>query len=154
MTRLGDPRTQLLGGGPETRDELEQVARRRGIRLLLAFGSQVTGRTHSASDLDLAVLVDPPERRDWLDLLGDLQGLFPRREVDLAWLHRADPLFAWQIFRHAALLFGDAAEFARYRAYAWRRFVEYAPFFALEAAAVRRRLAGYRDGDRSAPDHA
>jgi predicted nucleotidyltransferase len=138
----------MVEATPATRGRLEQVARRRGIRLLLAFGSGVTGRTHAASDLDLAVLVEPAERSDWLELMGELQGIFPDREVDLAWLHRADPLFAWQIFRHAQLLFGDASEFARYRGYAWRRFVEYAPFFKLEAEAVRRRLAGFRRGTR------
>lgn len=127
---------------------LEQVAERRGIRLLLAFGSAVTGRAHPASDLDLAVLVTPPERGDWLDLMSELQRIFPDRQVDLAWLHRADPLFAWQVYRHARLLYGDADEFARRRAYAWRRFVDYAPFFALEAEAVRRRLAPFRDGGR------
>lgn len=142
------PLPEGLTARPETREKLEEVARLRGIRMLVAFGSQVTGRTHPASDLDLAVLVEPPERDDWLSLMGDLQTVFRSREVDLVWLHRADPLLAWQIFRQAQLLFGDAGEFARYRAYAWRRFVEYAPFFALEAEAVRRRLARFRDGNQ------
>jgi predicted nucleotidyltransferase len=147
MTPVGKPKTVSPQAGSDSGERLEQVAQRHGVRLLLAFGSQATGRTHSASDLDLAVLVDPAERSDWLDLMADLQEVFPGREVDLAWLNRADPLFAWRIFAHAELLFGDPADFAARKAYAWRRYVEYAPFLALERTAVRRRLAEYRDAD-------
>ena len=124
--------------GPETSVELVQVARRHSIRLLVAFGSQVTGRTHSASDLDLAVLLDTPRRDDPLRLMADLQPVFPQYEVDVVWLHRADQLIAWYALREARLLFGASPDLARYQAYAWRRFVEYAPFFELEAQAVRR----------------
>lgn len=133
---------------PETREKLEELTRRRGMRLLLAFGSQVTGLTHPASDLDLAVLLDAPEATNWLDLMADLQAVFPERTVDVVWLQRADPLIAWQALRRPRLLAGDPGELARYQAYAWRRFVEYAPFFTLEADAVRRSIARWRDGDR------
>ncbi len=130
--------------GPETSAELAQVARRHGIRLLVAFGSQVTGRTHGASDLDLAVLLDTPHGDDPLRLMADLQAVFPQCEVDVVWLHRADPLIAWYSLREPRLLFGGPRDLARYQAYAWRRFVEYAPFFELEAQAVRRGIRRLR----------
>ncbi len=69
---------------PEARAALEHVARRRGIRLLLAFGSQVTGRTHPASDRDLAVLVDPAERGDWPDLSSVWRGWMARHSSPTA----------------------------------------------------------------------
>lgn len=138
--------------GPElgliTREKLADVVRRHGIRLAVAFGSAVSGRTHPASDLDLAVLLDAPDESDWLGLLGDLQTVFPGREVDLLGLHRADPLIRWHALRQPKLLWGDPAELSRQRVYAWRRFIEYAPFFAREAEAVRRSIARWRDGDR------
>ncbi len=133
-----------LDVGPETSAELAQVARRHCLRLLVAFGSQVTGRTHSASDLDLAVLLDTPQRDDPLRLMADLQSVFPQYEVDVVWLHRADPLIAWYALRESRLLFGGPRDLACYQAYAWRRFVEYAPFFELEAQAVRRGIARLR----------
>lgn len=142
------PRAGSPALSPETRAQLADVVRRHGIRLLVAFGSGVSGRTHPASDLDLAVLLDEPEASDWLRLIADLQAVFPEREVDLLWLHRADPLIGWHALRQPQLLAGDPGDLARYQTYAWRRFVEYTPFFALEADAVRRSLAHWRDGDR------
>ncbi len=73
-----------------------------------------------------------------MDLWGDLQSLFPTHEVDIVWIHRADPLLLYHVFRNAQLLFGERETFLRYEVYAWRRFVEYERFFALEAEAVRK----------------
>jgi len=137
----GTTPTAGLEIGPMDQEKLAQVARRHGVRLLVAFGSQITGRTHAHSDLDLAVLQDTAQRPDRLRLLADLQALFPRCEVDVVWLDRADPLIAWYALRQPRLLIGDPRDLARHQAYAWRRFVEYEPFFALEADAVRRRIA-------------
>ena len=135
------PPTVTLNLSPETAAHLDAVARRHGIRLLVAFGSRVSGRPHAASDLDLAVLLDTPGQDDPLGLLSDLQAVFPDCDVDVLWLHRADPLIGWHALRAPRLLYGDPADLARRQAYAWRRMVEYQPFFALEAEAVRRGIA-------------
>ncbi len=135
--------TERLDTGPRTQEKLAELARRHGIRLLVAFGSQVTGPTHAASDLDLAVLLVNPERDDPLRLMADLQAVFPQWEVDVVWLHRADPLIAWHALRESRLLSGSAGDLAAHQAYAWRRFVEYQPFFELEANAVRRGIARF-----------
>lgn len=39
-------------------DRLAVVCRTHGVRLLLQFGSTVSGREHAASDVDLAVLLE------------------------------------------------------------------------------------------------
>ncbi|HEX9728954.1 MAG TPA: nucleotidyltransferase domain-containing protein [Gemmatimonadales bacterium] len=135
------PPAVTLALSPEAAARLDAIARRHGIRLLLAFGSRVSGRPHPASDLDLAVLLDVPGRDDPLGLLADLQAVFPACAVDVLWLHRADPLIGWHALRAPRLLYGNAADLARRQAYAWRRLVEYEPFFALEAEAVRRGIA-------------
>jgi predicted nucleotidyltransferase len=135
------PPTVTLDLSPEAAAQLDAVARRHGIRLLVAFGSRVSGRPHPASDLDLAVLLDVPGRDDPLGLLADLQAVFPTCAVDVLWLHRADPLIGWHALRAPRLLYGNPADLARRQAYAWRRMVEYEPFFALEAEAVRRGIA-------------
>ena len=131
----------------EAMETLRRAARSHGIRLLVAFGSQVTGRTHAASDVDLAVVLDNPKAGDPLRLIADLQAAFPH-QVDVLWLDRADPLVRWAALKQPRLLLGDARELARAQVYAWRRFVEYRPFFELEAAAVRRAIARLRDGHR------
>ena len=40
--------------------DLGQIAQRHGIRLLLLFGSTVSGQVHERSDVDLGVVVDQP----------------------------------------------------------------------------------------------
>ena len=66
--------------------QVEPLALKHGIQLLLQFGSSVTGRTHPRSDLDLAVLVKqmPPSFSAQADLRCDLQALAPDCEVDVA----------------------------------------------------------------------
>lgn len=75
--------------------DLDRLARTYGIRLLLQFGSTVTGAVHPGSDIDVAVLLErPPLTLDErAKLLHELQRLFPERDVDLAVLNHADPLF-------------------------------------------------------------
>jgi predicted nucleotidyltransferase len=79
--------------------EIAPIAKRHGIILLLRFGSSVTGMLHERSDVDLAVLLErvPCTLEAHSELLQDLQQLFPEREVDLALLNRADPLFLRKI---------------------------------------------------------
>jgi predicted nucleotidyltransferase len=137
------PPTVTLDLSPEAAARLDAVAQRHGIRLLVAFGSRVSGRPHAGSDLDLAVLLDAPEQDDFLGLLADLQAVFPECEVDVLRLHRADPLIGWHALRAPLLLYGNPADLARRQLYAWRRMVEYQPFFALEADAVRRGIARF-----------
>ncbi|MDQ7844599.1 MAG: nucleotidyltransferase domain-containing protein [Armatimonadota bacterium] len=128
----------------ETDRALAEVARRHDVRLVIAFGSRAKGKVHPGSDLDLAVLVDRPADHREEDLGADLQALFPDRIVDVVWLHRADPLLAWEITRAGRLLYGERSEWTRYAIYAWRRFVDYMRFFDLEADAVERGVARLR----------
>jgi predicted nucleotidyltransferase len=59
--------------------DLERIARTYGIRLLLQFGSTVSGVVHPRSDVDLAMLVGraPLSLEAHSGLLHELQRLFP-----------------------------------------------------------------------------
>ena len=84
---------------------VDEVAQRHGIRLLLQFGSTVTGRARADSDLDLAVLLErsPETLQEHAALINDLQGLAPDRTVDVAILNRADPLLLKQVTTQCTL---------------------------------------------------
>lgn len=72
------------------------MAQRYRLRLILAFGSAVTGRTHAGSDLDVAVLPEPGvdlSLQDLARLTADLADVFATADVDLALVSRADPLY-------------------------------------------------------------
>ena len=122
---------------------LGDLAQRFRIRMILQFGSTVTGTTHARSDLDLAVKLDTPNvsLQTILEIQEALQTQFPGREVDLAILNRADPLFLKKIVESCRVLFGMPQDLARLRLYAFKAYQDFRPYLELERQSVVRRLA-------------
>lgn len=122
-----------------SREELASLAQSYGIRLLLLFGSSVSGYTHPESDIDLALLLENPH----LDLAAqsalqyDLQRLFPEQEVHLAIINHADPLFLKKITEQCRLLYGNPSEFYSLKMYAFRRYQDHRRFLELERRYVK-----------------
>ena len=123
-------------------DRLAAVCRTHGARLLLQFGSTVSGLVHAASDLDLAVLLErrPQSPDAHLDLVGDLQALVPDREVDVALINGADPLFLKKITENCRLLYGSPRALHELNIYAFKRYQDHRRFLAMEAAYVKGRI--------------
>lgn len=120
---------------------LEDVARRHGVRLIVRFGSTVTGRTHQASDVDLGVLLEqaPESFADAADLVTDLQAVFPGQPLDVAVLNHADPLFLKQVTDHCELVYGSASRLDALKLQAFKRYVDYGRYLTMERAYVDRR---------------
>jgi predicted nucleotidyltransferase len=121
---------------------LDEIARRHGIRLLLQFGSTVTGRARPESDLDLAVLLErtPASLQEHAALVDDLQRLVPDRTVDVAILNRADPLFLKQVTTPCTLLYGALRTLHEFKMYAFRRYQDHRRFLDLEQQYVTKAL--------------
>jgi predicted nucleotidyltransferase len=115
-------------------DNLNGIAEKHGILLALRFGSSATGKTHARSDVDIAVLLDRSQIsfREHLGLLHDVQQLFSGREVDLAILNHADPLFLKKITDHCEILYGPLERLQRLRIYAFKRFQDHRKYFEME----------------------
>ena len=64
-----------------------------------------------------------------------------RREVDLAVLNHADPLFLKKVTEQCQLLAGSLARLQRLQVYAFKRYQDHRPFLALERDYVRRHAA-------------
>jgi predicted nucleotidyltransferase len=123
-------------------ERIAPVARKHGIILLLQFGSSVSGTLHERSDVDLAVLLErvPRSLQAHAELLEDLQQLFPDREVDLALLNRADPLFLRKISEGCCLLHGSPRELQRFKIYAFKRYQDHRRYLEMERRYVERSL--------------
>ena len=118
------------------------MARRHGARLLVQFGSTVSGQTHAASDVDVAVFFEgDPTYTRLGGLLADLEPIFPGRVVDLGLLNRADPLFLKKVLENARLLAGSPRDLAQLRLYAFRRYQDHRRFLRLEDRHLDRFLA-------------
>jgi predicted nucleotidyltransferase len=132
-------------------ESLERIAERHGIRLLLQFGSTVTGHVHPNSDTDLAVLLErlPTSFGEYGRLTSDLQEAFQEafhgREVDVSVVNHADPLFLKKILESCRLLHGDPRDLQRLRIYGFKRYQDHRRFLDLERRyvrdAVRRRVS-------------
>lgn len=127
-----------------TSAEIAPIAEKHGIILLLLFGSSVTGTLHERSDVDLAVLLErvPASLEAHAGLLRDLQLLFPDREVDLALLNRADPLFLRKITEACRLLYGSPGALQRLKIYAFKRYQDHRKYLEMERRYVERSLHG------------
>jgi predicted nucleotidyltransferase len=123
--------------------DLDQIAQRHGIRLLLQFGSTVNGQVHERSDVDIGVLLERSSLalREYGNLDHDLHALFPGRKLDLAILNRADPLFLKQVMENCRLLHGAPAEFRRLELYAFKRYQDHRRYLDLERRFVARAIA-------------
>lgn len=121
---------------------LDDVARRHGILLLLQFGSTLTSHARPDSDLDLAVLLDhvPRTLDEHAELVADLQALAADREVDVALINRADPLFLKKITERCELLYGSPRRLYELKMYAFKRYQDHRKYLALERGYVTRML--------------
>lgn len=126
---------------------LERLRKTYAVRFVIVFGSAVTDRVHTGSDLDIAVFFAPQasageERFPYpsLDLMGDLQELFPEQEVDLVVLNGADPLLLKQVTAKCRFLAGDYSAFQQFCTYAFQRYEDYRLYLNREGDAVTRHV--------------
>jgi len=125
--------------------QLESIAKRHDLRLIVLFGSQVSGRTHPESDVDVAVLTRRPISDSkrlalWRDL-GDVLGA----EVDLTFLDRVGPVLQNRIAREGKLLYeAGRYEWETYRSYLLRRYWDSAKFIEATERYVARRVQEMR----------
>lgn len=118
--------------------QLESVAKRYGLRLIVLFGSQVTGRTHPESDVDVAVwltrsLSASRRTRLWMELSDAF-----RAEIDLTVLNHAEPLLLSHVARKGQLLYEN-------KRWAWQEFKGYAFRYYEDTRKFRDDLARYLD---------
>ena len=101
-------------------------------------GSRVKGIFHPRSDLDIGVLCT---RGFDARIVAELSEIFSGEEIDVALLNHADPLLLKEVSEAAVILSGEPRAFQEFRIYAFGRYVEHRPYFALEAEVNARHLA-------------
>jgi len=117
--------------------EIEEVAQKYDLKLILLFGSQASGKTHKKSDADIALIFDEKKRKDLP--LDDQLSIFAAlsrviiKNLDISVVNHANPLLLKQIYFSSQLLFGSEKDYYNFRLYAFNRFNDYAPYFVREA---------------------
>lgn len=123
--------------------KIKEIAEKYDLELVLLFGSQASGKTHFASDIDIAVLAKKPILLDKeLEIQYEFVKVFKTNNVDVVDIRKAGPLLMHQIFSkpHEILFCGDLQIYFRYKIYAERKYVEAKPIFDLTQYSIERFL--------------
>jgi len=107
----------------EIREGLSPLFYDEGLRLVLLFGSAVSGKIHNKSEVDLAVLFDKPV--DILALTNRVVRFLHTDQVDVVDLKRTSPLLRYVSVRHGKLLYErESGMFHEFYSLAFRRYVD------------------------------
>ena len=119
---------------------IKELAQKYHLLLVVLFGSQARGKTHARSDVDIAFLSSSP--MDLSDIAA-MQFEFTQRlhlkDIELVDLRGAPPLLLREVARQSVLLYEqDPLEFANFKIYAFKRFMEARHLLKLRAASLNK----------------
>jgi len=119
---------------PEARRSIADMARKRGLSLVVLFGSVAANAARPDSDIDIAVKFGDGDSGlpRILEVQEEISGLFQGREVDLSVLDRADPLFMKKIAEQCEFLYAEPGEAAAFLLTAFRRYQDHRKYLDME----------------------
>ncbi|HDH51311.1 MAG TPA: nucleotidyltransferase domain-containing protein [Nitrospirae bacterium] len=122
----------------KTKPEVRKIAEKYRLPLVLLFGSQVSGRTHPQSDVDIAFL---SEKRMSLIEIAKMQIVFSQKlklkNLELVDLKTAAPLLLKQAAEKSVLLYEkEPFLFANFKIYALKCFMEAKKLFDLRKSSL------------------
>jgi len=122
------------------KQELDKIVKKSDLSFVMVFGSQVKGKTHKNSDLDVGVL---KEKKLSLETFGKLfnafSDVFKGYNLDLRFINEAEPVFLYEAFKNSKFLAGDEQKFFNYKAFAYKNFVDCYPLFQLKERLLRKK---------------
>ncbi len=122
------------------RDDISAIGRKYDLRMILLHGSYADGTAEPGSDLDIAILGrEELTLEEFMSINRDLTetlGNNAERELDLKTLHRADPLFCYEVGKKSCLLYGEQSDYNSFLAYAYAYYMDSKDLFSLEKALI------------------
>ena len=126
--------------------KIAELAEKYGLSLVLLFGSQVTGKAHAKSDVDIAFLSDNP-----LDLMQEsalsvsLMQIFKTNFVDIVSLRNASPLLQKEIVNSAIVAYESRKSlFNEFVINAIKKYFETKPLFNLRSEYLDYKINQYK----------
>ena len=123
---------------------MDDILKKHNLSLILLHGSQVTGKIHPKSDIDIAVL--PKKNNKTFNLPGlyvDLNRIYESDRVDVANLIHANPLLMYRVARKSKLLAGKNSDYEEFQRLAFFKYSDYLPYLKKEAEFVEERINSY-----------
>lgn len=90
------------------KEKIARICRSFGVKILLLFGSQISGKIHKESDFDLAFVGGRPfDFEETARLNAELQSIFGEARVETVDILKTSPLLKKRIFDDHAVLYLD-----------------------------------------------
>jgi len=115
------------------KNDIEILAVKYHLSLVILFGSQASGKTHAKSDTDIAFTSDKRIRPyEVAKMHLEFTQCLKIKNIELVDLHDAPPLLLREIARQSIVLYEkDQSQFARLKIYALKRYMEAKPLLSL-----------------------
>lgn len=129
--------------------KIKKIAEKYDIKFVVLFGSQANllKMLKKDSDFDIAVFLKRGKSLfansnlygDLLDEFSKLFNVGDSLKIDLTDLGQANILLRYEITSQGLLLYGDEDEYAQFRAFAYRDYLDARPLFTLESFLIKKR---------------
>ena len=105
------------------KNKIAEIAKRHNLVLVVLFGSQATGATHSKSDVDIAVLGSM--NFDRFALANELDRALERDDVEVIDMSQASPTMMYVLIRDGKALYENThGAFMKWKFYAIREWLD------------------------------
>ena len=120
--------------------DIEQIAKKHSLDLIVMFGSRARGQARGDSDTDIAVRAARELSGDEeLTIASELDRLFPN--VDLCDTRKASPLLLGAVGQDATLLYQSRAGlFEEFKIFAWNQYMDFKPLLDRLREQTRREI--------------
>ncbi|MBI4117269.1 MAG: nucleotidyltransferase domain-containing protein [Parcubacteria group bacterium] len=125
--------------------KLKEIERKYDLRLLILFGSRVSGKLHKESDYDIAylskrILSFEDEGRLIIDLMKVVE-TSDERLINLVNIREAGPLLLKEIFREHQVLFKEKGDtYHAYKIYSIKNYLDSRSLFELRDFRIKKYL--------------
>jgi len=120
---------------------IKKIGKNNDLIFVTVFGSQVSGKTHKESDLDIGILSkNKIGYQQYKNLFGELGDVFKGENVDVRILNDSDPLFRYQAFFPSQLLYGNEMDYLNYKAFAFKDYIDNDKIFKMVADNNRKQV--------------
>jgi uncharacterized protein len=111
------------------KEKIDEISKKHDLKMMVVFGSQISGKTHTGSDLDIGILLkqDPKSYHILLDVQSELREVFAGYKLDVSYLHNVTPYFLFEAVYKGELLYGSNREFVKLCAKAFKQYIDTKP---------------------------
>lgn len=129
------------------KSKIVDFAEKHKIKFIVLFGSQVAEASKADSDFDVAVVLEKNKSifadsklySELLDEFSKLFNVYDSIKIDLTDLGKANILLRYEIISNGLLLYGDEDEYAQFKAFSFRDYIDAKQLFDLESFLIKKR---------------